>query len=202
MLQMSETTGALFAAIAKAQGETGNATKRSKNPAFKSTYANYTEMVDTIHPPYSANGLCITQHPQLDDGVVTLTTLVGHESGEWISSSVSVPVSKHDAHGVGGAITYACRYALAAICGVGQEDDDGNSTVGLATPAKETKVEQAKPKTPALSPFDMVKEETLNRLETAFGDRTSAIVAVNKALDGGRARGIKSPEMIRELKEL
>jgi hypothetical protein len=58
---------------------------------------------------------------------MSLTTILAHESGEWISQEMSLPVSKVDAQGAGSAITYMRRYALAAVVGVVQADDDGNA---------------------------------------------------------------------------
>jgi hypothetical protein len=55
-----------------------------------------------------------------------------HESGEFISSVCSSPVSKQDAQGIGSAITYLRRYSLAAMCGIAQEDDDGHQAVAPA----------------------------------------------------------------------
>jgi hypothetical protein len=50
-----------------------------------------------------------------------------HASGEWISQEMSVPVTKPDAQGAGSALTYMRRYAVAAVVGVVQADDDGNA---------------------------------------------------------------------------
>jgi hypothetical protein len=55
--------------------------------------------------------------------------MLTHESGEWISQEMSVPVSKVDPQGAGSALTYMRRYALAAVVGVVQADDDGNAAV-------------------------------------------------------------------------
>ena len=61
-----------------------------------------------------------------------------HESGEWIESTITVPMSKNDAQGYGSAITYARRYSLAAITGLPQEDDDGNEASKQSKPKQET----------------------------------------------------------------
>ena len=67
------------------------------------------------------------QMPSFENGVVSVETIVMHESGEWISSISSSPISKSNPQGVGDAITYLRRYSLAAIFGLAQKDDDGNS---------------------------------------------------------------------------
>ena len=61
------------------------------------------------------------------DGTMHLTTILTHKSGEWIGQDMSVPVTKPDAQGAGSALTYMRRYALAAVVGVVQADDDGNA---------------------------------------------------------------------------
>ena len=58
---------------------------------------------------------------------MSLTTIISHKSGEFISQEMSVPVTKPDAQGAGSALTYMRRYALAAVVGVVQADDDGNA---------------------------------------------------------------------------
>ena len=51
-----------------------------------------------------------------------------HESGEWVQTRVRCPLGgKKDIQAVGGAITYGRRYGLAAMAGIAQKDDDGNS---------------------------------------------------------------------------
>jgi hypothetical protein len=56
-----------------------------------------------------------------------------HSSGEWISETVTVRAQKDDPQGLGSALTYLRRYALAAVVGVtATEDDDGNAA---STPA-------------------------------------------------------------------
>jgi hypothetical protein len=55
-----------------------------------------------------------------------------HVSGEWMSSTLEIPASKHDAQGYGSAITYGRRYGLQSMCGVPAEDDDGNAATASA----------------------------------------------------------------------
>ncbi len=126
----SETIIELAKAMAKAQGEIENASKNAKNPHFKSKYADLAEVLNTVRPVMSANGISISQFPAFENGVASVETIVMHASGEWMSGVSSAPVSKQDAQGVGSALTYLRRYSLAAIAGIAQEDDDANSAVG------------------------------------------------------------------------
>ena len=73
-----------------------------------------------------------------------VTTILSHSSGEYLSSTMYIP-SKEDAHGVGSAISYARRYALASFVGVVTGDDDGNGAVKSTTSNKSV-APKSKPK--------------------------------------------------------
>lgn len=124
-MQKSETIGALAAALAKAQSKMTHASKDKINPHFKNRYADLAAVLDAVREPLTANGLSVVQLVAEAERGAALETVLMHESGEWISALYSLPVSKEDAQGYGSALTYARRYALAAICGIAQDDDDG-----------------------------------------------------------------------------
>lgn len=129
MLQ-SESIANLTLALSIVQGKLTYAKKDSKNPFFKSNYADLESVWDSCRSLLADNGLAILQFPGLYselDKSMSLTTVISHKSGEWISQEMSVPVSKVDAQGAGSALTYMRRYALAAVVGVVQADDDGNA---------------------------------------------------------------------------
>jgi hypothetical protein len=125
----SESLAKLAEALAKAQGEIKGAAKDSDNPFFKSKYADLASIVDACRSPLAANGLAVMQFPRSTAEGVEVETLLAHSSGEWVAEILSLPVAKADAQGVGSAITYARRYALASMVGVAPEDDDGNAAV-------------------------------------------------------------------------
>ena len=129
----SESIANLTLALSIVQGKMSHAVKDSANPFFKSKYADLESVWDACRGLLSANGLAIMQFPGLYselDKSMSLTTIIGHKSGEWISQEMSVPVTKVDAQGAGSALTYMRRYALAAVVGVVQADDDGNTVSG------------------------------------------------------------------------
>lgn len=130
MSTKSDTIKDLATAMAKAQAEMENATKNAANPHFKSRYADLAEVLNTVRPVFAKFGLSLIQFPTFSDGVAHVETLLMHESGEWISETISAPVSKQDAQGVGSAITYLRRYSAAAVAGIAQEDDDAESAIG------------------------------------------------------------------------
>ena len=119
----SEQINELALSLSKAQGIIENAKKDTENPFFKSKYADLAGIWDAIRKPLSDNGLSIVQGCNESNHLVT--TLI-HSSGQFISSLTPVFNGKGDAQGFGSGMTYARRYALSAIVGVAQEDDDGN----------------------------------------------------------------------------
>jgi hypothetical protein len=131
MLSFSDSLTSLAPALAAVQAEVEHATKGKVNPAFKSKYADVTEVLDTIKPVLEKHGFSAPQFPGIREGaeglIVTLETLLLHKSGEWIRSEAATPLERVSAQGVGSAITYLRRYALTSIIGLGQEDDDGAS---------------------------------------------------------------------------
>jgi len=128
-MNKSDSIAEIAGALAKAQSEIANAHKKSVNPHFRSSYADLAEVLNTVRPVFASHDMSVIQAPEYGDGIVTVETMITHSSGEWIASSVSAPVSKQDAQGVGSAITYCRRYGLAAMAGIAQEDDDGNGAV-------------------------------------------------------------------------
>jgi len=133
-LNSSDSIKELATALSIVQGQLTFAKKDSKNPFFKSNYADLESVWDACRDLLSANGLAIMQFPgEYIEGNMSLNTIITHKSGEWMSQEMSVPVSKPDAQGAGSCITYMRRYALAAIVGVVQADDDGNSASIKAT---------------------------------------------------------------------
>jgi hypothetical protein len=146
-MNKSESIAEIATALAKAQAEISNASKNARNPHFKSVYADLAEILNTVRPVFSLHEIAVIQAPQYENGSVSVETMLIHKSGEWVSSSVSAPVSKQDAQGVGSAITYCRRYGLAAMAGIAQEDDDANGAVGGPNTRK------AAPARPALAPY-------------------------------------------------
>jgi len=127
-MNQSDSITNLAIALSIVQGKLTHAIKDSNNPFFKSKYADLESVWDSCRSLLSENGLAVMQFPgEYYDGTMHLTTILTHKSGEWIGQDMSVPVTKPDAQGAGSALTYMRRYALAAVVGVVQADDDGNA---------------------------------------------------------------------------
>ena len=137
-MNKSESIKELAAALAKFQGEVNNPSNTATNPFFKSKYAPLSEVINVTRPILSKNGLSVVQAPSTDGDSVTITTILMHESGEWIESpALTLKMDKVTAQGAGSAITYARRYAISAILGISSEDDDdGNGAEPDEPPTK------------------------------------------------------------------
>lgn len=131
-MKMSETITAIATALAKAQGEIEDATKTGINPAFRSKYADLAAVRAVIREPLAVNDLSVVQFPRTIPGGVEVETMILHKSGEFMSESLFMPVSKNDAHGIGSGITYARRYGLMSLLCLAADDDDGNAAAEKA----------------------------------------------------------------------
>jgi hypothetical protein len=132
----SESIGAIASALAKAQSELTNpekslvATIRSPFPregdrTFR--YASLSSGLDIVRKTLGKHEIATVQTTAIDKdaGLIRLTTVLAHSSGEWVSSDWPVcPVGETAApHKMGAALTYARRYALFTLVGIAGEDD-------------------------------------------------------------------------------
>src|SRR5262245_5627331 len=136
MHRSSETIGTIAAALVKAQAELTNpeksltATIRSGRPgegerSFR--YAPLSSGLEIVRKSLGRHEIAAVQTTAIDNeaGLVRLTTVLAHASGEWISSEWPVcPISETAVpHRMGAALTYARRYALFTLVGIAGEDD-------------------------------------------------------------------------------
>jgi len=126
-MSASPTVGAIGKALAAAQGEMKGATKDSNNPFFKSKYADLASVWDACRDALSKNGLAVIQAPKADGAKVSVTTILIHESGEWVSEELTAHAKDDSPQSVGSIITYLRRYGLSSFVGVSPEDDDAES---------------------------------------------------------------------------
>jgi hypothetical protein len=126
-MKTSENITNISKALLKAQSAFTFAGKNARNPHFKNTYADLTAVIDAIKPALNESGIVFMQTSSpSDSGILALTTRLIHaESGEFIEDTGTCPLPKSDPQGYGSAMTYMRRYCLASICGLYQDDDDG-----------------------------------------------------------------------------
>lgn len=129
-MNQSNSIAALAAALAKAQAEIAGAVKDSANPFFKSKYADLESVWSACRKPLTSNGLSVIQTTlPMKQGLMLVTTLA-HSSGEWIRGYMPILAKDNTAQSQGSGISYARRYALAALVGVYQTDDDAEAAQG------------------------------------------------------------------------
>src|SRR6516162_9490250 len=155
MHRCSESIGTIAAALAKAQAELTNpekslvATIRSSFPregdrSFR--YAPLSSGLDIVRKGLGRYEIATIQTTTIDKdaGLLRLTTVLAHSSGEWISSEwpVCAIAEIASAQRMGAALTYARRYALFTLVGIAGEDDldapdlDATSKTGSVEPPR------------------------------------------------------------------
>ena len=168
MQRSSETIGAIAGALAKAQIELQNPEKaltatiaspfpREADRTFR--YASLSSGLDLVRKSLGRHEIATVQTTSIDDtaGLICLTTVLAHASGEWISSDWPVcPVSETAApQRMGAALTYARRYALFTLVGIAGEDDlDAPDLAGAPEP-EPAKVDSARPRERHRSPLNV-----------------------------------------------
>src|SRR6266446_3713676 len=136
MHRSSETIGNISGALAKAQAELTNPEKslvaiirspfqREGDRTFR--YASLSSGLDIVRKSLGRHEIATIQTTAIDKdaGLLRLTTVLAHSSGEWISSEwpVCQITDIASAQRMGAALTYARRYALFTLVGIAGEDD-------------------------------------------------------------------------------
>lgn len=137
--------------------------KDGTNPHFKSRFATLDNVLESIKAGMQHYGLSYVQLPDTDG----LTTILMHESGEWIRATAKLTLDKQTPQGQGSAITYMRRYALSAALGIATEDDDDGNEA--------SKAPQTRQNAPGASKPAATKKETDIRLE-ADKDRLKTLL--------------------------
>jgi hypothetical protein len=150
------------------------AVKDSSNPFFSSKYADLSAVWDDVREPFATNGISVVQMPTAGVNGVSVITQISHTSGQWMRSKLTLfPTKKvknesgkttevptNDPQVVGSCITYARRYALAAMAGVYQIDDDGNAASQLDQQISPDPVDMKKVKEMAAQAIEVVEEDS------------------------------------------
>jgi hypothetical protein len=146
MFEHSEKMDLIVPALVRAQSKIRNVTTDAVNPFYSSAqrtakYATLAAVLDVIRGPLTENELAFTQLPGNDGQRVTVTSVIMHPSGQWISDTVGATPAqakeatqdkgaKSDAQAIGSVISYLRRYGCAAMFMIAQVDDDGEGAEG------------------------------------------------------------------------
>jgi hypothetical protein len=148
MQRSSETIGTIAAALAKAQAQLVNPEKSlvgtirsdqagTTQRSFR--YAPLSSGLDIVRKTLSQHEIATVQTTSIDEtaGIVRLSTVLAHASGEWIASDWPVCAISDTAapRRMGAALTYARRYALFTLVGIAGEDDLDAPDLVAPTPA-------------------------------------------------------------------
>ena len=208
MIERSDNITNLAAALLKAQKEMGTALKDSKNPYFKSSYADLKAVIDAIKEPLNNSGITFLQAVNGGgEGNPVIETMLLHESGQFLCTRTPVFCAKpNDPQAFGSGVTYSKRYALQAFMGLPTEDDDGNKGSGKT---EKPEVKNSKPKEKQNEIVDMVflafeakhqailKEESFLHFEFDRGMFEKAIIKEFNALPTNKASIPKIMEKIK-----
>ena len=190
MQRSSPSIGTLAASLAKAQGELVNpekslvATIRGNGPkgteqTFR--YAPLSSGLDIVRKVLGQHEIATVQTTAIDQGagIINLTTVLAHASGEWIASDWPVCAVSETAtpHRMGAALTYARRYALFTLVGIAGEDDLDAPDLNTPDPV-EAEAEKPPPNRRGQS----------NDGRRDFGRKISAARVRNEPVDSDNAR--------------
>jgi hypothetical protein len=198
-MRTSDSIGEVGGALAAAQGEMSAAKRDGKNSHYGNRYTTLDSLLDAAKPALSKHGISVIQASGAEgvdhkdaDIIGAVTTRLVHKSGEWIESTLRVPLADRLTYQeVGKALTYLRRYSLAGLVGIaGEVDDDGETDLNArqrtataggskAAPPKRARQGTAKPEldagegapSPAPPAGDRVEELLLKRVNSGVSKR-------------------------------
>jgi hypothetical protein len=154
----SESIKNISKALSDFLAEIKNPANTARNPFFNSKYAPLNDILNLVRPSLAKHGLSLIQGSAGDGSVVSITTLLMHESGEWIETEPLVlKADKATAQGVGSAITYGRRYSLSAMLGISSEDDDDGNVATHGNTTKQDNKATIQTKSSAINKPDQTK---------------------------------------------
>lgn len=153
---MSLSISELAAALSLFQGEVKDPMKDKSFQIMGRDvdYADIETVLKAVRPLLAKNGLAITQllGSMLDK--VTITTILMHKSGQYISSTAMMKsegpkISKQgnqitsEAQSAGSVISYVRRYAICGLLGLAQADNDAQVGKGDPAPQRQQQYSQS-----------------------------------------------------------
>lgn len=179
----SESITKLALALSKAQKNIGSAAKGSANPFFKSKYADLGSVMEACKEALNNEGITVLQPvTTTPEGKHAVETVLLHESGESISSTMTLELTKTNMQDLGSAISYARRYSLQSLVFIPAEDDDGEKSMTRTTT----------PTTIVKKPASFARE---TKVETTTHAANGLATTVNTNTETSQANGKASPKV-------
>ena len=131
-MDKSESIASLATALVAFEADVHNPKNTATNPFHKNSYAPLQDILAYVRPLLAQHKLAVSQLLHSDGDDIGVTTMLMHDSGEYIAETATISVQsekgKSHAQLAGSNVTYLRRYALAAVLGIASEDDDdGNA---------------------------------------------------------------------------
>ena len=182
-MRTSESISEIAKALNGFQAEIDNPPKTADNPFFKSKYTPLADLIKHCRPTLAKHGLSVFQSAAGDGERISITTLLMHTSGEWIESCpLNLTPQKKDPQGMGGAITYGCRYSYsAALCVASEDDDDGNHASGPKGKSDQPVTKQTQKKSDQATP--MATQGQIKAIQAAADKAGLTMDVIKETLD-------------------
>ncbi len=148
-MEYTEKIDELAKALTQAQAEFEEVKKSGHNPHLNTNYATNDDVLNAVGPALRRNNLTVVQPIGCDDnGDITITTMVIHNSGQHISDTtiIQAPKSRKGINAIqalGSAITYMRRYTLCSMLLVGGQPDDDAHNAGSVDGEEEEETESS-----------------------------------------------------------
>src|SRR5690242_5348714 len=210
MQRSSPSIAALATALAKAQIALANPEKSlvgtiesqgdqrahgGHGGARQFRYASLSSGLQIVRKTLGQHEIATVQTTAIDQasGIINLTTVLAHSSGEWIASDWPVCAIAETAtpHRMGAALTYARRYALFTLVGIAGEDDIDAPDLKAPVPSASAVV---KPAPNMHGPLNggQSKSQTPGR-------RGAKVLQPTKPILGAEASGLSRDQLLGEL---
>ena len=123
--EKSESIKEIAPALNKVLSEVSNLPKTKKGYGY--SYTPLDDVLEAVRPILLKHSLGVTQMVGSDGGMVTIKTLLLHDSGEYLATTLTLPPTNmsgvNDVQALGASITYGRRYQLTAMFGIASEED-------------------------------------------------------------------------------
>jgi hypothetical protein len=130
-MDISTEVGKLMPALHKATKAFYKAGKDSNNPFFGSAYSDLSSIMSACRDGLQENGLMLVSSSSKSDKPQSsiIETTLYHTSGEFLRTSLEIPMVKNDPQALGSSYTYARRYNIQALLNIITTDDDGETAM-------------------------------------------------------------------------